>query len=235
MYGAAVVSLDKVSVRFGRLGVLDAVSAVFSGGQVVAVRGENGAGKTTLLRVLVNVFQPNSGRRTGPRRSAYVPAGIEPPSLAAMVWLAGIPRKNRTDPAKALRVLGFDGELRAPCRSLSFGNLRKLLLAEAFTSGEELVVVDEASLGLDDHGLDGLRQLVDQARRSGQAVVLADQQSRPIPWSDRTIEISGGALAEGSPDSTVTEVTLRGPRHRARELLAVAADLDFLPKEGGSP
>ncbi len=226
----AVLTFDQVVVRYGRHVVLKSVSASFGGGEVVAVRGANGSGKTTLLRMSVNAFKPNSGHRVGPARSAYVPATISPPSLAAGTWLKALPRPRRGDPNLALEHLGFDGNLAASCRTLSFGNLRKLLLAEALTSGEQLIVIDEISAGLDDRGLEGLENMIRELKGQGRAIILADQQSRPIPGADRTIRISNGALAEeAAGQDQMTEMTLRGPQQRVTELVEEAAELGFIP------
>lgn len=228
---SATVVLSDVVVRFGRTVVLDHVSLSLGPGDLVGVRGSNGAGKTTLLRLLVNAYRPNAGTRRGPRRSAYVPAVIEPPALAAGVWLTRLPRPRRSDPGDALDVLGFDGDLGAPCRELSFGNLHKLMLSEAFSSGEQLIVVDEASAGLDDVGLAGVRRLVEHARASAKTVVLADQQSRPFPSGTSVIRVAGGVLHPETDDAEIGSVMLRGPLAARPELLERAGELGFAPVE----
>lgn len=150
---SATVRLVDVTVRYGRLTVLRDVDFAVEPGECVAVSGANGVGKTTLLRALAGVFRPNAGRRVGPRTCAYVPATVEHTPVTAGHWLAGMPRSARADPHVMLEALGFDGDLRAPCRALSFGNSRKLLLAEALSSGEQFVVIDEVSAGLDQRDL----------------------------------------------------------------------------------
>lgn len=229
MSSSAVVVLRDVVVRFGRTVVLDGVSLSLGSGEIVGVRGSNGAGKTTLLRLLVNAYRPHAGARVGPRRSAYVPATIEPPALAAGVWLERMPRTSRSDPIVALDLLGFDGDLGSPCRALSFGNLRKLLLAEAFSAGEQLVVVDEVSAGLDDAGLAGVRTLIERAVASSTTVVLADQESRPFPPGTPVVRIARGSLIAEASDPVVDTVTLRGPLASRRDLLDRAAEFGYAP------
>ena len=127
----SLLALDAVTVRLGGRAVLHDVDLAVGPGEVVGVTGPNGSGKTTLLRVAANVLRPAGGRRVGRPALAYVPAAVDPPLLRARAWLAGVRRVRRVDPSTVLERLAFDGELERPCRELSFGNLRKLLLADA--------------------------------------------------------------------------------------------------------
>ena len=232
--GPAVVALRDVTVRYGRRTVLDRVSLAVAGGEILALRGRNGSGKTTLLRVLANVARPAGGCRTGPATCAWVPAALEPPSVAAGAWLDGLPRRRPGDRRAALERLGFDGDLGAGCRTLSFGNLRKLVLAEALTAGQSLVLVDEVSAGLDTAGLDGLSQLVEAVAAAGTAVVLADQDSRPLPLAHRSVRVVRGGLRSGgeAAGDEVVEVLLEGPAARVGDLWAAAHRLGFRPAAG---
>jgi len=60
--GAARLDVDGVSVRYGGLTALDAVSFEVPAGSVVGVIGPNGAGKTTLFNVVCGFTRPQEGR-----------------------------------------------------------------------------------------------------------------------------------------------------------------------------
>lgn len=229
MTGAApLVRLDRIAAMRGRRRVLDDVSLRVDPGDVVAIHGANGAGKTTLLRVVAGLVRPCRGVRQGPARTAYVPAVIAPPAMAAQTWLARIPRPRRSDVAPWLDLLGYDAPHDAACRALSFGNLRKMLLAEAFASGESLVVIDEASVGLDQGGLEGLWTAVARHGAGGGAVVLAEQDARSVPGASWTGRLVRGRLAEGS-SAHRTAVTLWGPAGNRAALIDAGASLGFAP------
>lgn|GEM_PF-2568292 len=248
----SVVTLSGVGVSYGSNRVFDDMNLRVDAGECLGVRGRNGSGKTTLLRLLANAFALQHGTREGPPLVAYVPAALTPPPITGRMWLHGLPRPGRGDPNAALSTLAFRGLLDKPCASLSFGNLRKLLLAEAFSAGTDLVIVDEATAGLDAPGIEGVKQLVAAALRRGAAVVMADQDKRAMPWVTRAVEVlDGGVVERGVVDGGVVDggvvhgavaenpeaasagqgqhvqVTLVGPGANLSLLMETASELGF--------
>ncbi|HLN69337.1 MAG TPA: ATP-binding cassette domain-containing protein, partial [Streptosporangiaceae bacterium] len=61
MNPGSVLEVRSVTVRFGGLTALDAVSLVVPPRHVMGVIGPNGAGKTTLLNVLCSFIRPDDG------------------------------------------------------------------------------------------------------------------------------------------------------------------------------
>jgi branched-chain amino acid transport system ATP-binding protein len=57
-----LLDAHEVTVRFGGLTAVDAVSAQFRAGELVGIIGPNGAGKTTFFNAISGVLQPTSGR-----------------------------------------------------------------------------------------------------------------------------------------------------------------------------
>ena len=54
------LSCSNVTVRFGDMMALDAVTAGFEAGRIHALLGQNGAGKSTLARVFAGIVTPQS-------------------------------------------------------------------------------------------------------------------------------------------------------------------------------
>ena len=59
---APVLSLDNVTLRFGGLVAVDAVSFAVTPGTITGLIGPNGAGKTTAFNIAAGKLKPNSGR-----------------------------------------------------------------------------------------------------------------------------------------------------------------------------
>lgn len=58
------LSVDKVSLSFGKILVLNNVSFQVYEGEILSIIGPNGAGKTSLLNCLSGFYKPDSGRIT---------------------------------------------------------------------------------------------------------------------------------------------------------------------------
>ena len=58
----ALVDVQEVSVRFGGIVALDALSFGIEKGHICGLIGPNGAGKTTMFNVVSRIYEPTSGR-----------------------------------------------------------------------------------------------------------------------------------------------------------------------------
>src|ERR1700722_6932038 len=107
MKHGSVLEVRDVSVRFGGLTALDAVSLTVEPCQVLGVIGPNGAGKTTLLNVLCGFIRPGGGS-PGPPLGGAVCASLSAVEnvmvgadcrATAGFWsaLLGLPRSSRDE------------------------------------------------------------------------------------------------------------------------------------------
>ena len=70
-----MISLNKVSIRFGAFELLSNISLMINPGEKVGLVGNNGAGKTTLLRLFVGEIKPGDGEVVIPKETTvgYLP------------------------------------------------------------------------------------------------------------------------------------------------------------------
>jgi branched-chain amino acid transport system ATP-binding protein len=59
---AALLQLDKVTIRFGGLTAVNAVDFAVNDGELCGLIGPNGAGKTTVFNLVTGVYQPTHGK-----------------------------------------------------------------------------------------------------------------------------------------------------------------------------
>jgi ABC-2 type transport system ATP-binding protein len=224
--GVSLVELRQVALSFGKQPILRDLSLEVAQGDVVALRGTNGSGKSTLLRLLAGVLRPSAGQRVGKPSVAFLPVGVSPPQLSANEWLSHL-RPGRTGWADAMEELGFQGDRNEACRVLSLGNFRKMLIADALTSGAQLILLDEATVGLDDPGRDALTNMVHRLSAKGTAVVMSEQDAEPIPSATFTWRVHNGQVLRTTESHDMVTATFTGGRGQVAALMAEAERLGF--------
>lgn len=177
-----MLTLDRVSKRYGSFEVLREVTLEIPSGERLTVTGDNGSGKTTLLRLLCGAAAPTRGVVRGiPRPASYLPEKFSPPPLMrSPVYLAhlgrlqGLSRRQSRDRADELcRRLNLQAGRPFPYQ-LSKGNVQKIGLAQAFAAGAALIVLDEPRTGLDTDTMTVLDELIDEAVRTGSTVISSE-------------------------------------------------------------
>lgn len=159
----AVIHLKNVSKRYGRLRALQDINLTVNRGQLVGLIGLNGAGKTTLLKALLGFIgcrgevevlgmHPRHHRKRLMSRVGYIAdVAILPRWLAvdqAIDFVDGVhPDFNRE---KAIKFLNeADIPLNKKIKTLSKGMIVQLHLALMMAIDNDLLVLDEPTLGLD--------------------------------------------------------------------------------------
>ena len=190
--GSTLVEVRGVTKRYGRTLALDDVSLDIVRGERYAVLGPNGAGKTTLIHILCTILQADSGSATidghevrrHPRRARQrLGVVFQEPSVDTRLTVQenldfhgrifGVPaalRRRRIDELLDLVELGqWRGHL---VRALSKGMQRRLEIARALVHDAALLVLDEATAGLDAQSRSRMWQYLSELQRQRAITVL---------------------------------------------------------------
>ncbi|EHN10835.1 Branched-chain amino acid transport ATP-binding protein LivG (TC 3.A.1.4.1) [Patulibacter medicamentivorans] len=191
-----MIVVDDLTVRFGGVTPLDAMTVTFGGG-VSGLLGPNGAGKTTFFNVLSGFVRPAAGTvrafdddllamvdfrraRWGLRRCFQQERAIAQLSATENVLLlaeqVGIPRGDRRRRVlDALEFVGLDDATDQPVGMLSAYDRRRAELARAIVGAPRLVLLDEPAAGLpDSESRDLARLIASIPDRRGAAVIVVD-------------------------------------------------------------
>jgi ABC-2 type transport system ATP-binding protein len=245
----AVLEVRKVSKAYGHIKALDKVDLELQESEFVALLGPNGAGKTTLFQLLTGLFVPDEGgiriqghdiRRSPVRALAGIGVVFQQPTLdldlsvhANLVYhcrLHGIPRAlARRRIGEELGRLGLMERADDPARNLSGGNRRKVEVARALLHEPAILLMDEATVGLDPASRASLVEYVrNLCVHRGISVLWATHLVDEAELAHRVLMLHMGKLvAEGSPDALTAEterqslaeafLLLTGAGHNAAE------------------
>jgi ABC-2 type transport system ATP-binding protein len=222
---APALFLDNVVKTYGAIRAVDGVSLNVSAGEFIALLGPNGAGKTTLFQLLSGLFVPDSGRIEIMGRDMLrdpVPAlamlGIvfQQPTLDLELTvtgnllfhagLHGLPRpvaQARID--SELARLGLAERAHDKAGQLSGGNRRRVELARALLHEPRVLLMDEATVGLDPASRSDLLALMLKLRAERSVAVLwATHLCDEVPGADRVVVLHRGkVLADTAPAQLV--------------------------------
>lgn len=201
-----LIQTEDISVRLNGHVVFAHVSLAIEPGEIVTIVGPNGSGKSTLLRTLIGAVTPESGSlllRPG-LRIGYVPQKLHvDPTLPITVRrFLSLPKAvSSTDAKRVLGLAGADTAADKQLSGLSGGELQRVLLARALLGNPELLILDEATQGLDQSGSAAFYQLIGDLRDDfGCAVLMVSHELHVVmASSDRVICLNGHICCEGHP------------------------------------
>lgn len=209
-------------------------------GERVAFVGPNGAGKTTLLKMLTGEMAPDAGTvtlGTGIEMAVFDQrrASLDPD---ASLWeaLTGAPETRVAGRADQVMVRGtprhvvgylkdflFDeARARAPVRSLSGGEVARLLLARIMARQSNLLVLDEPTNDLDVETLDLLQELL--ADYDGTVLLVSHDRDFLDRVATTTVALEGagrvtvyaGGWSDAQAQRSEAAATPQAPRPRAQ-------------------
>jgi len=255
---APLLEVSELQKSFGRQKAVDGVSLKLRAGEFVALLGANGAGKSTLLQMLSGLFSPDAGsilvagfdfRRHVSSALGVIGVVFQQPTLdlelsvrANLLFhadLQGLPRRIANDRiAAALSRFGLTDRARDPARKLSGGNRRRVELARALLHDPRVLLMDEATVGLDPPSRRSILVDVVRLKSEGRIGVLwATHLVDEVDHADRFLVLRRGRVLyegtartlagiAGSADTAATLVRLMGDESDEGEnVVAPPADL----------
>ncbi|MEM6622179.1 MAG: metal ABC transporter ATP-binding protein [Pseudomonadota bacterium] len=206
-----------LSVRLGGRRVLHKIDMSIAPGEIVTVIGPNGSGKSTLLRALIGAVSIEDGTvfRKRHLRIGYVPQrlGLEKAMPMTVRRFLGLPKRLSAAACEELlaRVEG-QGLADRQMSQLSGGQFQRVLLARALASEPEILILDEATQGLDQPAVAAFYQLIERLARDLNCAVLMVSHELHVVMraSDRVICLNGHVCCQGAPT-----VVSAAPEYRA--------------------
>ena len=224
-----IIKLDKLSLSFGKMKVLDNVSFVLNEGQILGLLGPNGVGKSTIFNLITGVIKPDYGSiiidskivndypvylRTTKFKIGYVPQyGGYFHDLTLLENLNAIgeilvPNKKTRDEKINSLIAKFELDAVRDIKAsyLSGGQRKKLTVSLALLGDPKVLLLDEPFAALDVMTIKMLQQIiVNLQSQDNISVILCDHQARDLlTCVDKAIVLSNCKLvAIGTPSELI--------------------------------
>jgi len=226
-----LVSLNKISLSFGKRRILDEVSFNINEGEILGMLGPNGVGKSTIFNLITGQIKPDSGSiifnkvnatnfpiylRTTKFKVGYVPQyGGYFHDLTLMQNLNAIAEiliddENRRT-FKINDLIGkfeLDSVRDIKAKFLSGGQKKKLVLALALLGNPKILLMDEPFAALDVLTIKTLQQLIVNLQTEGNiGIIVCDHQARDLlSCVDVAIILSNcKIIAQGTPSELIND------------------------------
>ena len=206
-----LIEVRNLNVAYGRKKVLKDVNLTLSKDEIVTIVGPNGSGKTTLFKSIIGSVPITSGKVfIKPNlKIGYVPQVLNidrsmPLTVERFLKLA----KNRNDQGllKARQILGSDDLLSNQISNLSAGQLQRVLLGHALMNDPDILLLDEATRGLDQPGSAAFYKKIEEIRdTTGCAILMISHDLHVVmSASNRVICLNGHICCQGEPKSVAS-------------------------------
>ncbi len=229
----SLIEVKNLSVIYGSRIALSKVDLKIEPGEIVTVVGPNGSGKTSLLRAIIGATSPAEGvvKLKPDIKIGYVPQRLNFNSSLPMTvkrFMQLTHKGGDKSAIMALEEVGVSSIMTQQMSQLSGGQFQRVLLARALINTPEILLLDEATQGLDQPGSAAFYRLVEDARQNtGCAVLMISHDLHVVmSASDRVICLNGHVCCAGTPEvvasapeykqlfGMVTERTLALYQHR---------------------
>ncbi len=196
-----LIQLRSIRLSHGGPLLLDGADLVIEPGDRLGLVGRNGAGKSSLMRLISGQMEAEGGElmRQQGLRSAMLPqevrgdlSGRVRARLEAALARSGGPSDwQATARVETLiNQLDLDGE--AECSTLSAGNKRRVLLAEALVAEPQLLLLDEPTNHLDLAAIERLEDML--SRHDGALLFVTHDRAFLKRVANRIVDLDRGRL-----------------------------------------
>jgi len=225
---APILTLEKISKRFGAIVVADGIDLALAQGEALGIIGPNGAGKTTLFGIVSGTVTPDSGRvlyagrditrmpparrcTLGIGRSFQIPLPFGGMSVFENLVVAaafGARRRERDVYERCMAILdrcGLVDKANRPSASLVLLDRKRLEFARALATDPAVLLLDEVAGGLTEHECHLLIELVREVQRGGVSIIWIEHVVHAlIATVDRLLVLHNGAfIADGDPRTVI--------------------------------
>ena len=208
-----LIKINDLNIQYGNKKVLQNFNLLLAEREIVTIVGPNGSGKTTLFKAIIGTAPIKTGTvELKPNlKIGYVPQQLNidrslPLTVDRFLRLTQNKFKN------TLKIVNIEDILNLQISNLSGGQMQRVLLASAILNRPDVLLLDEATRGLDQPGTAAFYRLVETIRKeTGCAILMISHDLHVVmAASDRVICLNTHICCEGAPQAVA-----RSPEYKA--------------------
>jgi ABC-2 type transport system ATP-binding protein len=205
------IILKDATKTYGNINVVDHVNLSFEKGKIHGIIGRNGSGKTILLKAICGLIPLTEGKIDifgkiiGKDIEIIENAGviIENPGFLAnfnafknLKFLAMINKKISNDKIYAcIEKVGLEPKSNKKVGKFSLGMKQRLGIAQAIMENPDILILDEPMNGLDNQGVDEIRNLLLDLKKQGKTILITSHNKEDIEiLCDTVVEMDLGKV-----------------------------------------
>ncbi len=207
------ITVQGVTKVYGDQKALDDISFEVKTGEIVGFLGPNGAGKSTMMKIITGFIPASSGtvfingteittENPGLRKTiGYLPENNplypemyirEYLGFVYSLYKSGNPQKKRID--EIIEITGLVPEQKKKIGSLSRGYRQRVGIAQALIHDPGVLILDEATTGLDPNQVVEIRNLIKNAGKEKTVMFSTHIMQEAEAVCDRIIIINNGKI-----------------------------------------
>ena len=207
----SIIKVDNVIKKFGSEIALNNVSIEFERGKIYGIVGRNGSGKTVLFKTIIGFLKPTGGRIIVDGKEIgkdtdfadHIGIIIETPGFLSaysgyknLEYLASIKNRiGKNEIKKSMERGGLDPNSKKKVGKYSLGMRQRLGIAQAIMENPDILILDEPMNGLDNQGVEDVREILLNLREEGKSIILASHNKEDIEvLCDEVYEMDHGKL-----------------------------------------
>lgn len=205
------IQLNNISKIFGKQTVLQPLTMGFEEGMVHGIIGRNGSGKTVLMKIILGILQPTTGtvivggKQIGKDRDfpesagaiietiEFIPYMSAYQNLVDIAAMRGMLSKEQIK--EVLELVGLGNAGRKHVSKFSMGMRQRLAIAQAVMESPKLLILDEPMNGMDEKGVEEMRNLILDRKKAGATILLSSHNIDDIRiLCDQVYRIDAGVI-----------------------------------------
>jgi ABC-2 type transport system ATP-binding protein len=239
------IVVQGVTKLYGEQKALENVSFEVKTGEIVGFLGPNGAGKSTMMKIITGFIPASSGqvivngidvatenievrKKIGylPENNPLYPEMYirEYLGFVASIYMPGKSKKKAID--NIISVTGLTPEQNKKIGSLSKGYRQRVGLAQALIHDPEVLILDEATTGLDPNQIIEIRNLIIEAGREKTVMLSTHIMQEAEAICERIIIIDNGVIKADEEKSNIYS-------RLKRTLQVIQVEFDKISSESG--